>query len=43
MSDLLAFVIDRHGSTNGWHQASAFSAAVHVAGGCRALGGRQHA
>ena len=39
MSDPLAFVIDRHGSTDRW-QASAVSAAVHVDGGFWAFGGQ---
>lgn len=33
MSDLLAFVIDRHGNPDSWHQVWAASAAVHVDGG----------
>jgi hypothetical protein len=40
MSDLLAFVIDRHGSTDRWHHASAVSAAVHVDGGIWAFRGQ---
>ncbi len=40
MSDLLAFVIDRHGSTDRWHQPSAVSAAVHVNGGLWAFRGQ---
>ncbi len=38
MRDPLAFVIDRHGSTDRRHQASAVSAAVYVAGGFWAVG-----
>jgi hypothetical protein len=39
MSDLPAFVIDRHGGTDYWHQASAVPAAMQVDRGLLGLQG----
>jgi hypothetical protein len=40
MSDLPDLVIDRHGGTDRWHQASAVSATVHVDRGFWAVKGQ---